>query len=358
MCGIKFSLFLLVVIGMTACGKSSQIEKDYSYKSASVEMLDAKDETGFYALPLKGELNNSDKYWSGGYWPLNKGNINLRWNSPVQDGWDYNSPSREELSVMVPAQIAELSPAEKFDLYRGRYDFPLRAEVYTRADRFAQDWEGICNGWAPASMNHNEPKPKTLVNPDGISIHFGSSDIKALLSYYYAFIHRVSDTKQMGRQCPRGSGWFNWNQDCKNELNAGSFHVVLANKVGKRNESFLVDIESKAVWNHPVASYESVVEGETDLPEIYPEGAMKALKMRTRVSYVNESLGNSWEPVRGTAQQTFIVKEYTYILFLNAFENIIGGEWTSGDRPDFLWLMGPTQSFTGLLEGMEPLLND
>lgn len=352
---LKSSLLTLSLI-IVGCGPAPDMPE---YKSATVELLDTKDEKVFYLLPSKGEVKNGEKYWSGDYWALNKGNINHRWNSPMLETWDYLSPTREELVMMLPEQVAQLSPAEKFDLYLGRYHYPLKEEVYTYADRNAADWEGICNGWAPASMNHNEPTPKTVTNPDGVVIQFGSSDIKALLSYYYAFIHRVQTTHQLGRRCPRSGGWFNWNRDCQNDLNAGSFHIVLANKVGMRNESFMVDIERyKEVWNHPVLSFVSRVEGESEADEESVPGTTKVLKVRTKVTYVDESELNSWEPARGTANQKTVTREYTYFLYLNLKNEIIGGKWMSMDRPDFLWTMGPTKRFLGLIEGIKPLLND
>lgn len=85
---------------------------------------------------------------------------------------------------MTSTDIARLSPAEKFDFLNGPYYYPLKAEVEKLAAYDAESWEGICHGRAPASMNHNEPRPKILRNPDGIKIYFGSADIKAILSYY------------------------------------------------------------------------------------------------------------------------------------------------------------------------------
>lgn len=352
---VKLSL-LALCFGLVGCGPAPDMPV---YKAASVELLDSKDEKGFYLLPLKGEVSNGQKFWSGDYWALNKGNINIRWNSPVVDGWSYVSPTREQFLFMMPEEIAQLSPTEKFDLYLGRYEYPLKEEVYTHADRYALDWEGICNGWAPSSMNHNEPTPKVVTNPDGVIIPFGSSDIKALLSYYYAFHHKVENTQQLGRRCPRGNGWFNWNADCKNDLNAGSFHIVMANKVGRRNESFMVDIDRyKEVWNHPILSYVSRVEGEADAEPDSPAGTVKILDVRTKVSYINESESNSWEPVRGTPNQAVTVREYRYHLYLDVKNDIIGGEWRSEDRPDFLWVMGPAPEFNGLLSGLRTLLND
>ncbi len=44
------------------------------------------------------------------------------------------------------------------------------------------------------------------------------------------------------------------------------------------------------------------------------------------------------EPVTGTPMQTDTVRNYEYILELNAYGDITGGEWISESRPDMLWM--------------------
>ena len=347
---------LIILITAIACGPAPKMPRQ---QNAKVELLDNSDVISFYLLPLKGEVNHAQKNWSGDIWALNKGLINKRWNAPFQDGFDYQSPSRVQLFFMTTEELAQLSPSEKFDLLLGRYDYPLKSEVGTMANRFATNWEGIRNGWAPASMNHNEPTPKSLVNPDGIAIAFGSSDIKALLSYYYFFIHKMEGNYQLGRHCPEGYNWYDWNQNCRSYLNAGSFHIVLANKVGRRNKSFLVDIDPyKEVWNYPVHAYASRVESEMRPQSNSPTGTEKVLKVKSKVTYISESKQNTWEPIKGTPHESFIVREYRYTLFLDISSNIIGGEWISEERPDFLWVTQPVVEFKGLFTGLKALLDE
>lgn len=112
----------------------------------------------FSELPLKGEVSDKTRYWSSDYWPMNKGSINLRWNSPLQQGFNLVSPSFEEALKMTQRELAALSPAEKFDLYNGRYDYPLKMAVAKKASPEDEVWEGICHGWALAALNHKEPK--------------------------------------------------------------------------------------------------------------------------------------------------------------------------------------------------------
>lgn len=352
-------LFSFLLFGFVACGPAPDMPTYNNNKNTYFEMLDVRDEKNFYLLPLKAEVKNGERFWSGDYWALNKGNINLRWNSTHKIGFDYISPTREELLFMTPEQIAELSPTEKFDIYLGRYDYPLKNDVSTVANKNAESWEGICNGWAPASVNHNEPVPKTVRNADGVEIRFGSSDIKALLSYYYAFVHKVESTQQIGSRCPRGNGWFNWNNDCKNDLDAGTFHIIMANKAGRQNRSFMVDIERyKEVWNHPIVSYNSEIQHESAAGKNDPEGTVKVVQIKSLVQFLNSSRRNTWTPVRGTPDQRLIPREYVYDLYLDKENKIIGGDWVSKQRPDFLWTMGAAPEFKGLLAGLGGLLND
>src|SRR5690606_24085403 len=129
----------------------------------------------FSRLPLNGHHDLPHTGWSDDYWPTQKGSINRRWNAPGQPGFELKSPSLAQAKMMSETEIARLAPTEKYDLLRGRYDYPLVKRVDGNADPKAKDWAGICNGWSPASLNLQEPMPVTLTNADGIRIPFGSS---------------------------------------------------------------------------------------------------------------------------------------------------------------------------------------
>lgn len=348
------SIFFLAIF-VNACGKAPDMPR---YESASVELLDGKDEVRFNLLPLKADVKLVNNLWSGNPWEKNRGGINLRWNTPTPEGFYYESPSKEELLFMTPELIAELSPSEKYDLLMGRYEYPLKEEVTTFIDPRASNAETLEMGWVQAAVHHIEPAPKTLINADGISIPFGSSDIKALLSYHYQYFHELEHQGQLGRQCPQGSGWFNWNKDCKNDLNAGSFHVVLANRIN-RHETFMVDIERyKEVKNRPVMGFVSRVEEESQDVSNTPLGTAKVLTVRTKVSYLDFAVAPSVEVTKNTPYQRIIVRDYKYKLFVGPSSQIVGGEWLSEDRPDFLWTPVKSKAFRGLVEGLEKLLND
>lgn len=311
------------------------------------------------ALPLEGSMDIGPRAWSGDYWSSKKGGINYRWNAKEKVGWDYKSPTKEQVKSMTLAQLATLAPSEKYDLFMGRYSYPLRKEVEGSASKLAPDWAGICHGWAPAAIFHNEPTPKVMVNPDGIEIPFGSGDIKALISYFYAIYHN-SSTDQMGLRCFFGS-WMGGARGCGEDLNAGAFHIVIANKLGLQKEGFMMDVDRfRQVWNQPVVAYRSVIVAHNLRPS---DNAAKltAFEMRviTELFYVDES-DPTWEVVHGTKEQKVIKKDLQYRLEMSAEGKIIGGEWESNERPDFLWnkLPATMDQFGGLLTDLPKLLND
>ena len=311
----------------------------------------------FKLLPLQGELHPTTKYWSGDYWALKRGNINYRWNAQKKIGFNLDSPSKERARKMTIPELAELSPTEKYDLYVGRYDYPLKKEVNNIADPEAEIWEGICHGWSPATMNHQEPTPKLLRNPDGIDIPFGSTDIKGLLSYYYAYGFQVNNTYQMGRRCYKG-GFLNNDKDCQQDLNAGAFHIVLANRLGIDGIGFIADMERyKEVWNHPLTAYKSAIVSEKKPSSDSAPGTVKVYRLKTTATYLDDN-GNDWQVVHGTPKQFYVTAHYEYDLDIDREGNIIGGEWISKARPDFLWLKSKATEFTGNLSRLGDLLND
>lgn len=311
----------------------------------------------FSELPLKGSAANNNKFWSGDYWAMNMGSINYRWFAKHRIGFNLSSPSKESAKKMSIPELAELAPSEKYDLLLGRYDYPLRNEVDRIADSRAQSWEGICHGFSPASINHSEPLPKLMKNPDGIEIPFGSSDIKALISYYYAFGFNAPDTYQVGRRCFKNM--FNGNnQDCDQDLNAGAFHIIVTNKLGLEGKGFVADIQRyNEVWNHPISGFSSQIVSQHGPSRKAAPGTSRVLVVNTKLTYVNEN-GNDWRPVIGTSKQDFGTIEYKYEIEIDKQGLIIGGEWISKQRPDFLWLMPPPRKFEGILYRLGDLLDD
>lgn len=370
---MKF-LTLFILSLLAACGPARQLPEDdiinnygtrNPIKVNDIEIFDYRDSTNFTSLPLQADTRDGFHYWSGDYWPFSKGSINIRWNAYTIPGMEREAPDEATAKLMAYEDLAQLSPSEKFDLLTGNYDYPLTAEVQGKADPEADDWEGICNGWATASIYHAEPKPKDLVNPQGITIPFGSSDIKALISYYYAFHHQGLVTHHIGTRCENSGSIFGRifgrvPPECKTDVNPGSFHVALANTIGLRHLSFLMDLKRyKEVWNHPIVAYTSEVVGEdtTPGPDVTP-GTTRTLRIQTTVTYVTESDKNTWYPILGTTEQLTEQESYDYVLYLNPQGNVIGGKWKGESRPDFIWRVTRVGAFQAPMETLASLMND
>jgi hypothetical protein len=154
----------------------------------------------FDSLPMEGGVDAAHMPWSDNYWESDWAGISLRWNTFNEHQLDpdgnesldkystfaYTPPTREQVKAMSKDALKKLSPAEKYDILMGRYDYPTVRAERDRTGPDMDDWQGICHGWVPASINHPEPNPAEATNTDGVVVPFGSTDVKALLSHYYA----------------------------------------------------------------------------------------------------------------------------------------------------------------------------
>ncbi len=346
-------IFLAGVLLLGAFSVRAEILREWEdYSDPSIR--NRSYEHSFAKLPLNGAPTDTKKLWASDYWSRKKGLINLRWNTPKPVGFKLVSPGRVQAVSMTQEQLATLAPTEKLDLLNGDYEYTIVKEVDKIADKSAAIWHGICNGWAPASVNHNEPTPKTVTSIDGIKIPFGSSDIKALLSYYYAYHHSVESTRQMGKRCLLiGPG-------CDEDLNAGAFHIVLANTLGLQGQSMIADVErGRQVWNHAVNNYQTTIVNPNLAPgDKSAKGTYRRIHVKTDMTFVSKIKANSWIPTNGTENHINDVKNYEYTLDVDYNGRIIGGDWISKARPDFIWSMDKATFFTGKFARLSELLND
>ncbi len=302
----KMSVLLLGALALNVAHASVNLELDsidraWQGISDPLRMSSAFNRD-FASLPLSGDASDPQKYWSSDYWARNKGGINYRWNAARPTGFNLVSPTKEQAMTMTTAELASLSPSEKWDLFNGRYDYPLKKRIASYASPSRPSWEGICDGWAGAALNHDEPKSITVANPDGIQIPFGSSDIKGLLSWYYAR-EWAGGYAMMGRRC---NGGINIGTDrCTHDMNAGAFHIVLANRLGTDGVSFVADIDRNSeVWNHLAFDFRSrIVSSNLPRRSTSASGTVKVARVRTTVDYVWLLRRNTWEPVLGTSAQ-------------------------------------------------------
>lgn len=306
-------------------------------------------------LPQEGALPTawSDTFlpnrWGGGavrwYKDTKLGDMDLPTSRP--DMWTYKLNSLNELKKLSLESLKLLSPAEKFDILMGRYEYPLTNVERKRTDSNHQIWEGTCNGWSTAALKFSEPPPVSITNKDGIVVAFGSSDIKSLLMLHQYFIERYKNYAILGERCenvatPKMELYFpkmlsEDSVDACSDSNAGAFHLVLTNMIGRLKKGLVFDVDRDSeVWNQPVYRYSSRVIQRT------PTSAL----INTRVWYAEEEMPN-WEPLTINKKNAEVMATYNYEVELNSKGEIIGGKWKDGQavdykmhrtyHPDFIW---------------------
>ena len=350
---MKMTLSLLIVLHTLLARAEQRLPWEDAISSPAI--MDQNFSRNFDHLPLQGTYNKPQRLWSGYYWPFFKGGIDQRWFAKNQHQRNLTPPTRTQALKSSTHSLTSLSPAEKYDLYIGRYDYPVKRWSRSLIPNKAQVWEGICHGWSPASINHDEPRPRILKNPDGIEVPFSSADIKALLSFYYAFGFEVDNTHQMGRRCEANRAGSD-ETDCHQDLNAGAFHITLTNKIGILNQSFVMDTQRlREVWNNPVYSYVSLpLTFSAPLKDSAPH-TVKSVRLKTKVTFV-ESTNPQWQTTHGSHYQKYKTNHYEYYLDLDVDNNIIGGKWISQERPDFIWEKRRPARYAGLLSEVGRLL--
>lgn len=329
-------------------------------------------------LPHRGRIFDDRLGWSETYWPSQKGGIAYRWNHPSPILFNYHLHSKNELLQMGQEELSFLSPAELYDISRDDYNYTLTKKVlslYTLRDLW---WEGICHGWAQASINYPEPTPIVYENKSGIKVPFGASDIKALLSMHEAYNYRGERFGFIGKRC-RVKGKVEGEADerdhpsvrnyppqdlaetleCR-DVNAGSFHIVMSNMLGILGKGFVADIDRfNDIWNQPIVGYEfSYLTELTPTAQERSRGVNKVIKTHLKMTYSEElkfhtpeleAEGHlnfvSKEPVTLTPHQKFLTRDYEYFLEIDSRNKIIGGEWITSTRPDFMWLYLRSREF-------------
>ena len=329
----------------------------------------------FDSLPKKGDLSDDRLGWSESYWPSNIGGITFRWNHPDPTPFKYRLHDKKEIQTMSLEEMGQLSPAELYDIANDDFNYTLTKSTLKKYSPRDLWWEGICHGWAQAASHYPEPSPVIVTNKSGIKVPFGSSDVKALLAMHESY-NFGGKFGFVGERCS-ASGKVEGEGDerdrnpnppptdiaesdkCK-DVNAGAFHVVISNMLGILGKGFVADIDRFGdVWNQPITNYSSsILNEEIVTSEHKAQGVERRIKINLKMTYGEElkfwspeleAAGNrnfvSKKPVTNTPHQKFLAKDYTYIVELDTYGNVIGGDWVSGTRPDFLWMYERSKHF-------------
>jgi hypothetical protein len=164
-------------------------------------------------------------------------------------------------------------------------------------------WHGHCNGWTAATMRHAEPKKNVKVN----GVVFTPSDIKGLL----AEISLYNDTSVLVGE--------------PHAMNAGTFHVVLANWLGRGHHPLGMEADpTDEKWNYPIYAYAAS----------YARRSSQVVEVKMNIAYAKDSGG---EQDKGELIQK--TKYFHYDLTLNPAGDIVGGQfYRDSSMIDLIWL--------------------
>jgi hypothetical protein len=363
--GINLFLFCCCTMFFTSCSVKEKdlytLKRAWDYQNHPERMglISGDYEVDLYSLPLSAQLSNVP--WSGDYWPSYHGGISYRWNHTSTSDDDRVYYDLIDMNYIKDQDIKQLSPSEKFDILNFDHNYTLtnmeRRRTNIISSRGIEDipeWFGLCHAWAPATFLFSEPSPVMMTRADGKQVYFGSSDIKALLvhflhknpgrSYFVSRRCRVED-KKLKKQLSLGQITKEEYNDIMNSencrgINPGSFHIILTNLIGLRDQGFVADVtRGGEVWNQSVFSYKSkivkIYEGK--LHENVAAETASEVKIETRMNYIAE-IQHSWD-AQNPQDRRYNTKQLVYKYWLELDKNgfIIGGSWSSKTRPDFLW---------------------
>jgi hypothetical protein len=330
------------------------------WSSADSPFLFASDlETRFDALPQSGEAARVP--WPGSYWPVSNDTINFRWGSGESAAKKYErafggSAVEDAVSKVhgIDGATAQRACVSDTACDSTRDEVCAKRRGAT-SGHCIPTWWGICHAWTPAAILL--PEPRRAVVRNGVT--FEVQDLKALAS----LVHDRTRTRFASLRCNTPSSAFAFDHygrptdaACR-DTNAGTYHVLLANYLGRLHQSFAEDrtIDDQ-VWNQPLRSFDVVSRRDVGAAEAnrwvgasgstwtFNPAAARLVEVVTEVRYVSES-----DPATGyvgaAVDRYTRTDRYQYVLELDAAGKIIGGEWASSSQlshPDFVWLpLGP-----------------
>jgi Transglutaminase elicitor len=266
-------------------------------------------------LPNEGKVKSLP--WAGYSWKSRKGGLAYRWQSQ-EPAWNF-SPLTSLVGVSN-AVVKSISPAEKFDLWTGSLDLPLFRDELRRNRPNDISWGGLCHGWAAASTLFLEPKLVTLPDSNGVMVSFGSADIKALLSLVVGEV-LTKTRSSLGERCLGGDS--SQSPECL-DVNAGSFHVALANMVGLKGRSVIGELSvDQEIWNKPVVNYKSRLVATRGFSQGAAPGTVEETEIETTVTFVTGS-DPTWEA--DGDKRKLVTYVYRYVVEKDGSGKIVGGK--------------------------------
>jgi Transglutaminase elicitor/Bacterial pre-peptidase C-terminal domain len=219
--------------------------------------FDSQLEYSLAQLPLEGEATNIP--WPGSYWPTASDSIDDKWGAGDSPADKYGAAfGVEDMGDRVSRDHGILSQDHRTAC---KLDSECKSDTGEKcAKRDGEEsgyciptWFGLCHGWAPAAIL--EPEPVNPVTRNNVT--FEVNDIKALMTLLYT----NTETKFLSSRCNSDEDDVNFDEYGRPEsrcrdTNPGTFHVVAANYLGIKKQSYVEDrTYDDEVWNQPVRGF-------------------------------------------------------------------------------------------------------
>ena len=224
------------------------------------------------------------------------------------------------------------SPAEKLDEILGTRgtDHSIVRLERKKMGNVLFPWTGLCNSVADLHLALELPDHAVeAIGKNGNRVWLEPQDLHGIVAY--ALKPQVETAPILGLRCENG---FGERKFCKG-LNPASFHLMLAEHLGKKHDGLIIDADRfAAVNNLPVYSYRSVVSriaADQDRDghplDVYQVDTLLELPVTV----------HPWSPSITTHESRLEI--YRYKLYIDPMTGkILGGHWLSRARPDFAWL--------------------
>ncbi|NBO38628.1 hypothetical protein EBU99_08600 [bacterium] len=340
--GIRNLFLFFCLISLGGCTGRPTVTRDKVQEAwddyNNPAQLDAGSVVVLADLPSAGQASKIP--WADIYWPSYLGGIALRWQNGLQTPFNSLRLSEAQVRSMSPAELSALSPAEKYDIYMGRFDFPTVQAELARTHPAMPKWQGICHGWSAAAINFDEPGAVTVQGPSGISVPFASGDVKALLAYAQGVVYMPA-VRALGQRCDADLTTMPHlrNTAACRDTNAGAFHLVLANLIGRNGQNLIADLTRGAeVWNFPIFAYATREISRQPASVGAAPQAVTEVIVETDVHLLVELEQPNVMPLGDNRPAAEEVQTYQYAIELDSLGRIVGGRWLSDERPDFMWL--------------------
>lgn len=323
-------------------------------------------------LPKSHSLDISE----GGYiWPDQYGGIASRKEEVgLQRKILYTAISESNIYGTNTRVLRNLSPAEKYDIFMSDFDYPtVRAEIdRTNVKKIIPGTSGYQPGYiipswlnlvkyqaAVISSNKFTFEPKEVVSPGGVNLVFSRDDLLSLATWYY-FSNNMP-VKNITSKCPNevirsreallGSylkkEFFEENKfyenlnsielskNCFKRLSAASFHLAVVNEIGINNSALVFEnLDHKFTVTGVAYGYqlEETLNGDG------------TIDVEMTVNYLDLFSNSDKE------------ETYSYRLYVDRKNRVIGGAWIGKNSPDYLWLSDKSFEFDGYYKSIDNLV--